>query len=114
MPFSETLLYFEKNILPYLLFIFITVTSLHYSNKLSFKELMLNDKSFLMWVVLITVFTSYVLRKKTILSDEKENKRLRRATKKAYIAMIIAYLAHLELIIPPFFLVLFFSFISDV
>ncbi len=103
----------KENILPFLIFLVVTLFSLYVNKKLSIKGLGLDNKYFVIWLVIVIAFCIYVLASKQVLDDESQNKRLQNSVRKAIIALIIAYFAKLDLVISPFFLVLIFSYYSD-
>lgn len=65
------------------------------------------NKKFLFHVTIISIFSVVVLRGS---SDTEKDKHLKDATKKALVALLIAYFAHLEMVFAPFFIVLVFSY----
>ena len=102
-----------KNIqedLPFIVFGIFTVYHIYKKDKLHFQKLILYNKEFVVYALLIISFTIYILLKDRIVEDEYKNHKLKESVKKAFIAFIIAYFASLDLIIAPFFLVFIFSF----
>jgi uncharacterized membrane-anchored protein len=103
----------KDNILPFLIFVLVTLFSLYVNKKLSIKGLGLDNKYFVFWLVIIIAFSIYVLASKQVLDDKSQNNRLQNSVRKALVALIIAYFAKLDMVIAPFFLVLIFSYFSD-
>lgn len=60
------------------------------------------NKRFLLYIIGISLFSYYILHNSP---NIKRGKDLKEAIRKALAALFIAYLAHLELIFAPFFLV---------
>ena len=73
------------------------------------KELQTNKK-FALLVAFIIGFAVYVFQRKS--SDPKEQ-RLKEATKKGLMALMIAYLAHIDNMMSPFFMVFIFDYFSS-
>lgn len=102
-----------QRISPYLLFAFITIFNIWQNDKLHLDVLDLDNKKFVFWLSGCVFFTIYVLGQEQVLSDPDENDKLKEAVRKAFIALIIAFFAKIDLIVAPFFLVLVFSYFSD-
>ena len=103
---------FQK-VAPYLLFSFITIYNIWQNDKLHLDSLRLDNKIFVFWLSVCMFLTIYVMSKKQVLSDPDENNKLKESVRKAFIALIIAFFARLDMVVAPFFLVLVFSYFSD-
>ena len=102
-----------QKISPYLGFALITLIVLWRSGKLTIEALHLNNNLFASWLVVCLLITGYVLSGKQVLSNKKDNEKLKDAVRKAFIALIIGFFGRLDLVVAPFFLVLTFSYFSQ-
>lgn len=76
-------------------------------------DILLNDltnKRFIIWILGIIIYSTYILNNK---SNTKESQKVKSATKKALVALIIAYFAKLDLVIAPFWIVWVFCYYTN-
>lgn len=102
-----------QKLLPYVGFILITLFIIWRSGKLTVEALHLDNTMFAAWLVMALLITAYVLSGKQVLPNKKDNKKLKDAVRKAFIALIIGFFGRLDLVVAPFFLVLTFSYFSQ-
>ena len=75
------------------------------------KILFKNDfkkKEFCLGLIMTIIFLFYVIRKNK--ENKEKNEKIIESVKKSIMALVIAYLAHLDLIFIPFWLVFILSF----
>jgi hypothetical protein len=94
----------------FLLFIISNLIFIWKDNKLNIKALGFDNSFFVILFCLIILFTLYVLNGGQFFQNKDNNNRLRDSVRKAFVALIIAYYARLDLVIAPYILVLIFSF----
>ena len=73
----------------------------------------LKNYKLLIWIIGIVLFSLYAGSDLIHDRDEKSEERLRESVKKACMAFVIAYLAHLDLIVVPFWLVFIMAFFFE-
>lgn len=65
------------------------------------------NPNFRFGIFLIGIFTTYVLSRKY---EDKEREKVLESLKKSLLALVIAYLAHFDLIFTPFWLIFILAF----
>ena len=65
------------------------------------------NPNFVFGIFLVAIFSTYVLSRKY---EDKEREKILETLKKSLLALVIAYLAHFDLIFTPFWLIFILAF----
>jgi hypothetical protein len=99
--------------LVYILYIIGTIYAVWFNKKLHAKAIGLDNKVFAFGLCITLILIAVILNVDNILPNKEDNDKLKEATRKAFMALLIAMFARLDLVLSPCYLVFVFTFLAS-